>query len=627
MMEAKANLLRTFLVLAVGLLVAIAVALLGVGLRTAETQTTAPTYYKVEDLGTLGGSHSWASAINDSGEVVGSSNLAGDQNNHAFLYKDGKMTDLGTLGGTSSVAKGMNISGQVVGWSDNSSGQRRGFLYDSANGMKDLNDSIPADLGWSIYEAAGINTDGQIAASSWGNTQPDTDIVCDYWSGAGPAVGAALVLSPTTTGDYEVQDLGNLGGYYSRATSINDSSKVVGFSYTAPCGGGQPFFYDESADPTDPKMQGLSMREATGLNNTGKVVGYREEWINWSCVDVGSGNDCWRAVLYDSATKQMQYLGDLRGPYPSGPRGVFGSVASGINDSGDVVGRSGIQDGTYGGDVHAFLKESGQPMIDLNTLLPADSGWTISSATAINNDGMIAATGYKDGVGTHALLLTPTSSDTPPPDDTTAPDTSITSGPNGPTNNTAPTFTFSGSDNVTATANLKYQYQLDSGGWSAASTSTTANLTGLSEGSHLFGVRALDEAGNVDVNSAQSSFTVDTTQPLVNSSSTTPRSGATRVGRGTNLTATFSEKMETSTVNTTTFKLFKVNADGTQTQITDVEVSLSSDGLTATLNPFGEKTTLLARSTKYKGVITTGTKDLAGNPLAQQKSWTFTTKS
>jgi hypothetical protein len=99
------------------------------------------------------------------------------------------------------------------------------------------------------------------------------------------------------------------------------------------------------------------------------------------------------------------------------------------------------------------------------------------------------------------------------------------------------------------------------------------------------------------------------------------------VGRGTNLTASFSETMGASSVNTTTFKLYKVNPDGTQTQITDVVVGLSSDGLTATLNPFGAKTTLLARSTKYKGVITTGTKDLAGNPLAQQKSWTFTTKS
>jgi len=321
MMEAKANLLRTLLVLAVGL-EAVAVALFGVGLRTAETQTTTPSYYKVEDLGTLGGSRSWASAINDSGQVVGYSYLAGDQNYHAFLYKDGKMTDLRTLGGTSSVAKGINKSGQVVGWSDNSSGERRAFLYDSTNGMKDLNDSIPADLGWTLYEAAGINTEGKIAASSYGNTTPDPSIVCDYESGMGPPVGAALVLSPTTTANYEVQDLGHLGGYFSRATSINNSGKVVGFSYADPCGGEQPFFYDESADPM---MRGLIMHEARGLYNSGKVVGYVQEYINGMCVDVGSGNDCWRAVLYDSATKQMQYLGDLRGTYPMGWRGVFGS--------------------------------------------------------------------------------------------------------------------------------------------------------------------------------------------------------------------------------------------------------------------------------------------------------------
>jgi len=103
-------------------------------------------------------------------------------------------------------------------------------------------------------------------------------------------------------------------------------------------------------------------------------------------------------------------------------------------------------------------------------------------------------------------------------------------------------------------------------------------------------------------------------------------SRATNVGRGPYLTATFSEKMTASTVNASTFKLYKVNLDGTQTRINDVAVSLSSDGIKATLNSFGTKTTLLARNTKYKGVLSTGTKDLAGNSLAQQKSWTFTTK-
>jgi len=117
-MKAKANLSRTLVVV----VVAAAVALFGVGLRTAEPQTTTAsttTYYKVQELGTLGGD-SYASAINDSGQVVGYSHPANGAP-HAFLYKDDKMTDLGTLGGTSSYAYDINNSGQVVGWSHNSS--------------------------------------------------------------------------------------------------------------------------------------------------------------------------------------------------------------------------------------------------------------------------------------------------------------------------------------------------------------------------------------------------------------------------------------------------------------------------------------------------------------------------
>jgi probable HAF family extracellular repeat protein len=224
-MKSKANLFRALVVLSV-VVVAVSVALFGVGLRSAETQTTAPSYYKVEDLGTLGGSRSWPSAINDKGQVVGSSYLAGGQNNRAFLYKDGKMTDLGTLGGTSSEAKGINKSGQVVGWSDNSSGERRAFIYDSTNGMKDLNDLIPADSGWTIEEARAINSNGQIAANGWpdgmrGSCSP----YAETWD-----FHTALVLRPGTTATYEVQNLGTLGGDYSYATGMNDSGQVVGRS-------------------------------------------------------------------------------------------------------------------------------------------------------------------------------------------------------------------------------------------------------------------------------------------------------------------------------------------------------------------------------------------------------------
>jgi len=174
-MQAKANLFRTLLVLAVVLLVAIAVALFGLGLRTAETQTTTAsttTYYKVQDLGTLGGSSSYASAINNSGQVVGNSYPA-NGSPHAFLYDESttpKMPDLGTLGGSRSYATGISDSGQVVGYSDTSEGEKHAFLYDANAAtpkMQDLNDLIPADSGLTINEATAINTDGQIAATGY----------------------------------------------------------------------------------------------------------------------------------------------------------------------------------------------------------------------------------------------------------------------------------------------------------------------------------------------------------------------------------------------------------------------------------------------------------------------------
>jgi hypothetical protein len=183
---------------------------------------------------------------------------------------------------------------------------------------------------------------------------------------------------------------------------------------------------------------------------------------------------------------------------------------------------------------------------------------------------------------------------------------------------------------VSGTAEANSAVQLSEGATSkgSATASSTGNwsivLSGITEGSHTYKAKATDKAGNPSAESNPRTVTVDTTAPTV--VGTTPPNLATGVGRGISPTATFSEKMRASTIKATTFKLFKVNPDKSTTQITDVVVSLSSDGLTAKLNPFGTTTTVLASNTKYKAVVTTGAKDLAGNSLAQQKSWTFTTK-
>jgi Bacterial Ig-like domain len=91
--------------------------------------------------------------------------------------------------------------------------------------------------------------------------------------------------------------------------------------------------------------------------------------------------------------------------------------------------------------------------------------------------------------------------------------------------------------------------------------------------------------------------------------------------------------MDPASITNSTYKLLKLNPDGSTTQITDVMVSLSTDGLVARLNPFGSSTTThLANGTTYKGVVTTGARDEAGNQLdqnpttggLQQKAWSFT---
>ena len=61
------------------------------------------TSVTIVDLGTLGGTRSYANAVNDSGQVVGESTTAGDASTHAFSWTQaGGMVDLGTLGGSSS---------------------------------------------------------------------------------------------------------------------------------------------------------------------------------------------------------------------------------------------------------------------------------------------------------------------------------------------------------------------------------------------------------------------------------------------------------------------------------------------------------------------------------------------
>ncbi|CUI06455.1 PEP-CTERM sorting domain-containing protein [Massilia antarctica] len=117
---------------------------------------------RMRDLGTLGGRYSAAADINDAGTVVGNAWVQG--NEHAFVYAKGKMSDLGTLGGRRSYANAVNLGGQVVGRSDSAGDAGSlAFLYEGA-ALIDINTLIDPALGYTVYNATGINDSGQIAA-------------------------------------------------------------------------------------------------------------------------------------------------------------------------------------------------------------------------------------------------------------------------------------------------------------------------------------------------------------------------------------------------------------------------------------------------------------------------------
>jgi hypothetical protein len=105
----------------------------------------------------------------------------------------------------------------------------------------------------------------------------------------------------------------------------------------------------------------------------------------------------------------------------------------------------------------------------------------------------------------------------PPPADTTAPDTTITSGPSGSTDQTAASFSFTATE-----AGSTFQCRLDSGAWSACSSPTA--YSGLALGAHKFDVRATDAAGNTDATPASRSWTI-TTPPDTTAPDTTITSG------------------------------------------------------------------------------------------------------
>jgi large repetitive protein len=162
------------------------------------------------------------------------------------------------------------------------------------------------------------------------------------------------------------------------------------------------------------------------------------------------------------------------------------------------------------------------------------------------------------------------------PGDTQAPSAPTITSPQNNSYDSDGSFSVSGSAEAASTVELfegttsKGTIKADSSGaWSIP-------LSGLSEGAHTYSAKAKDTAGNTSSASSPLTVTVDKAAPRVSTLKATSVTSTGAPRRATDFEATFSEKMDASTLITSTFKLFKCSSTTSTTcttQITDAPVN------------------------------------------------------
>ena len=315
--------------------------------------------YNVIDVGVLGSnSTSHGYGLSEADHVVGRS--AGGHW-EAFSWQSGSISPLGFLaGGDDSEAYGVNSSGVVVGQSDGPATPYSGFVYDGGS-MTDLPE--PSGQSWSL--ASDINDSGVIAGKSGS--------VGVRWSKSGSVWSVAATL--TVSGRNEAAGAG-----------INAAGDCVGDSYHPGAGYRAIHWAPGSTSGTVlPYAGGSGSWElAFDINNDADtVVGY----------SISGGIDRAAVWTHDGANWSGSLLGNLGGAM---------SQARAVNNSGVIVGYSEI---AAGGE-HAFIYDSVNGLVDLNTLINPGSGWVLTRAYGINESGHIAGYGTIGGY-THAFLLVP----------------------------------------------------------------------------------------------------------------------------------------------------------------------------------------------------------------------------
>jgi probable HAF family extracellular repeat protein len=347
------------------------------------------------DLRALAANNSKASAINARGWITGISPtdvvdpVTGGPVNHAVLWKGDELIDLGTLGGNQSVGIYVNNGGQVVGMATINTDPDPFSFFGAPTHAFIWKDGEKVDLGTlggpDAFSGRGCvnEREGLVVGGSLTSSIPD------------PIAGVPP-QDPFLWENGTMLDLGTLGGTFGSAQCANNRGQVIGVSSLAEnpfaCFTGEPGchpFLWEHGVLTDLGTLGGDNGTPIWINEAGDVVGWADL----------PGSQTSHAFLWRKGV--MTDLGTLDG---------F-SHATAINSRGQIVGYFHLNDRTDPPFRHPFIWEKGGPMLDLNTLIPANSGLELVTADNINERGEIVGVGvparcYPDFCG-HLFVLIP----------------------------------------------------------------------------------------------------------------------------------------------------------------------------------------------------------------------------
>jgi probable HAF family extracellular repeat protein len=356
--------------------------------------------YTVTDLGTLGGTYSYAWGLNDAGRVAGSAatqTQTDGLSQTAFLWHRGQITDLGTLGGfntgLNSEAGGPNARGESALISET-------FLTDP-NGedvcgfgthrqclgaiWKDGVMTPLSTLGGNNSEALWLNSRGQVVGFAENRHE---EANC-----ATPGQRLrfeAVIWQPNG----EIRELHPLhGDTVGFAWGINDNGEAVGTSGLCSNTSIPPAFvsgphavrWDKEGSPH--LIPGLAHINdiATDINNRGEVA-----------VASQLSDGTVRSFLWTRETGTHD-IGSLPGSVVT-----VAPCCHTMNDKGEITGF--VIDGQ--GNSRAFLWKN-KVMVDLNTLIRKNSPLYLLASESINARGQIAGWGVNNKGDIHAFLATP----------------------------------------------------------------------------------------------------------------------------------------------------------------------------------------------------------------------------